>query len=345
MKQHTFSLLVCLAFLFQGCEKENEPPGSEPAGEVYELIQLSGSGVESSVEISKTRALDDFPNSKQIGVVAAMYNGGTVNWTSYDDINNATAIATREQGGTFYFGFSPVKYWPFDGSNLVFLAYSPAASAENGITLEPSRTVLDIQLTADTPDVMYASNNPSAATHPYSKMETPVPLGEFRHALSQLTVEVVADETMNPDVRLESLIIETTATSATLDLLQVTGAALNGLTVNPASATPFRYTQASSTTIFVSPYSTDVMVIPGSEGQTTLTIRLSDGVFDFERAYAVTAFTNITSGNTITFQQGVNTTLRFTVTGTLVDHPDDAIYLQGQLTDWIVREPLGVTID
>ncbi|MCD8177009.1 MAG: fimbrillin family protein [Tannerellaceae bacterium] len=343
MKPTYFLLIICLAFLFQGCGKDTEPPGSEPAGEVQELIRLCGSGVETVLEAGNTRAPGDFPNSQQIGVVAAQYNV-PVDWTSYNDINNATAVTNREQGGTFYFDFSPVKYWPFDGSNLVFLAYSPPATATNGLTLEASRTVLDIQLTADTPDVMYASNNTTAATTPYSKNNNPtVNLGEFRHALSRLIINVIADSTMNPAVRLESLIVETTVTGASLNLLQ--GA--NGLTVDPPVTAPFQYTLTNSSTNFNNGYARNVIVMPGSEEETVLKVRFSDGpYFDYEATYPVTAIQNANnSGPNLVFTPGVNTTVNLTVRGTLVDHPEDAIYLQGELTDWDERDPLGVTIN
>lgn len=333
-------LIVWTTFLFQGCgNEETHPGGEEPAGEEFSPIQLSGDGI-SSIEI--TRAASDFPNNQQIGVVAARY-ANPVDWTSYDDIENARAITMDEAGGIFYFNFTPVKYWPFNGDQLVFIAYSPAAG-NNGVTLEPNRTELSVQLTANTPDVMVASNNVTAATTPYSKVGKPiVDLGEFQHALSQLTVRVTPGTNMNPEVRLESLIVRTTVTSGTIDLLQNV---VDGLTVNPAG-TAFEYELVTATTNFANTYVANVILFPGSEANTEIYVKFSDRYFTVDGTYAVTDFENVNDpGNyNITFQQGVNSTLQFTVVGTLVEEPNENIHLQGQLTDWDQRQDLGVTIN
>ncbi|MCD7935816.1 MAG: fimbrillin family protein [Tannerellaceae bacterium] len=329
--------ILFAAFLFVGCGNDEELARQESAGEDSRLIRLSGSGVEAILD---TRAASDFPNGQQIGVVAAEYNNGnTPDWTGYTDIQNALAVTNAEENGTFYFHLSPVQYWPFDGSELVFLGYSPRANGTS-VTLESSFTALDIQLVEDMQDVLYASNNNVAATSPYSKTDSIVDLGEFQHVLSQVTLEVVAGTPMNPAIRLDSLIVETTRTTATLDLI-------NGdLAIDPPAGETVRYELVTTSTAFhTAPYSKDILMFAGNELYTRVYVRFSDGPFFVRGWYNVSDFVNIeTDANDLVFRRAENTTLRFTVVSTPVDQPETAIHLQGQLTDWNQRQDLTVTI-
>lgn len=216
------------------------------------------------------------------------------------------------------------------------MAYSPAAN-NTSVTLQTTDTTVNLalKLTNPMPDIMYASNNKNAETTPYSKADstTEVDLGEFRYALSKVTVKVIAGDTMNPAIRLTSLIVRTTCTSGTLDLLQGD----SGLIVNAATpANPFEFNLVSTSTNFsTTTYSHDIYVFPDTHADTEVYIKLQDGYFEVDGWYPINSFINTESHlQDLEFVQGVQTILTFTVKSTLVEHPSDSIILEGQLTDW-----------
>lgn len=344
-------ILLSVVLLFQGCntnddlqeqEGNGNTPGTEVPGtedpdpespdpetpEVTEpgSILLRGKGLESRVI---TRAVSDFPNHQEIGVITAEYTGGTTDWTSYADIDNTTATATRQDtDGIFYFSWpgGDIKYYPFDGSQLVFLAYSPPAN-NSTVVLDADRQGLELTLTdTDMPDVLYATDSVAV---PHSKLDSLVNLGEFRHALSKITIQFVGNDTVNPDIRLEELVLKNAYKSAHLDLL----AGDNGLSLHPVDT--FTYTLINQTTDFISnSFSQDLFLFPGTQDETTLRVKLSDGYFEFDSIYPISSFKNLTTSGPITFERGVHTILTFTVIGTTVQQPDNLIVLLGQLTDW-----------
>ncbi|MCD8167056.1 MAG: fimbrillin family protein [Bacteroides sp.] len=327
MKYSIYILLSLLLLLPAGCNHSETLPQEESGGadgSEQQLITLRGDGIEA---VTLPRALDNFPNNRKIGVIAAEYQTGTIDWTSYPDIDNAGATATSEVGDTYFFSWDSPKYWPFDGSQLVFIAYSPVANGSS-VTLSSDRTELSLQLVQEMPDVMCASNNSSPV--PLSKTDTIVDLGEFRHALSQLTVEVVPDTVSNPAIRITSLLVESGHTNATLDLFD--GDSGPTLTDN----TLFTYQVINIATAFnPTPFSKTVLLYPGTEASTRVYIRLMDGPFPVEGWYPLPDIPNLTTGGTgLTLEQGVNTTLTFTVKSTSVQNPNENIDLEGQLTDW-----------
>lgn len=315
-------ILLSVALLFPACSStedipaiedngntpETEVPGTEdpdpdpetPDPEIPVVtepgsILLRGKGLESRVV---TRAVSDFPNEGKIGVVAAEYTPGTTDWTSYPDIDNATAtVATQDNNGTFFFSWpaGDIKYYPFDGSQLVFLAYSPPAN-NSTVVLDADRQGLELTLADNMPDVLYATDNVQV---PHSKADSVVDVGEFRHALSKVTIQFVANGDMNPDIRLQQLSLNTGYKSAHLDLL----AGDNGLSLHAPDS--FSYTLITGETDFRNPsFSEDLYVYPGTEDETTLTVSLSDGYFEFDSVYAISSFQNLTTSGPIVFERG-----------------------------------------
>ncbi len=339
MKSYKFLIGIWISAAFFSCNEASDS-GTLLADEPV-VIELSGAGMEMST--SALRAASDFPNNQIIGVIAADYVSNSIDWTSYSDIQNETARAATESGGTFRFTWNTTKYWPFDGAPLVFMAYSPVADGA-AVTLANGNMALDLTLVQNMPDVMYASNNETAETTPYTKAmgDNPVDLGEFRHATSKITVKVLAGDNMNPDVRIESLIVATPFRTATLDLL----AGDNGLTVAPEVPDSFKYVIVDTSTRFdQTDFTRDIYLFPGTEDGTMVYLKLSDGYFSVEGWYAVAAFENENTGlGDLEFLQGENTILTFTVVGTLVQNPNDAIVLQGLLTDWKEKGEYEVNI-
>ncbi len=336
MKNFIYLLFLFIPVALSGCG--DSETGTEPvSGDTPGMIGLVGPGVET---ITGSRAVADFPNSRQIGVIAAEYTAGSIDWTSYADIDNAVATAIDETGGLFSFSWSDAKYWPMDDRELVFMAYSPPANGTS-VILAADRTRLDLQLVEGMPDVMYASNNTTAAGNPYKKSDgTVVDLGEFRHALSKVTLEVVAGENMNPDIRLAELTVTTGYPTATLDLL----AGDSGLALGAAGS--FTYSVVTASTAFATTFSKELFFFPGTDASTTVSVKFTDGYFSVSYTYTVADFTNIIAGGSaLTFERGMNTTLRFTVVGTLVQEPADNMVLQGLLTDWYENGDLELNIE
>lgn len=285
--------------------------------------------------LTKATSLADFPNNGNIGVVAANYvdpsSPDPINWIGYPDISNAAAKATAFTNNTFSFAFNPVKYWPFDGSELVFIAYSPLAADGSAVELNDDYHSLNLTLQDDMPDVLYASNN--SLKTPYTKASGIVDLGAFRHALSQLTIVVNGDA----NVKIQSLSVDTYK-YAELDLL----GGDNGIT---EGSDIFSYPFISTDTDFSddNPYKKTVLVYPGSEDNTVIHLVLIDNSisypFDLPAAYFLK---DGDPSNSVTLERGKNTTLTITVSGVELT---TNIHLQGQISPWIDRGDFGVIIE
>lgn len=333
-------------------------------------IVLTGT---SALSGTLTRALDAFPNQGSVGILASLYdpsntdNNGNViiNWLSYADIVNAPATALVRSSGDTSYSFDWVtddsrpKYWPFDGSQLVFMAYSPHTKDYPFNLQLDTYTLSELffsfsPVSQDTPDVMFASNN--ASHTPYSKdpitesngtyVSPTVDLGEFRHALSQLTVEVVSDEGMNPNIVITELTVETTHRSATISLAD--GSVLLG---EPGEI-PYVYTLISSDTPFnTEAFSRTVLLIPGTEDVTKISISLRDAGSEtditYDWSFMMPFFTNIdpSSTETLKLEQGMNSTARIRVKSVGVPTPTEEIELRGVISGWNERGKFGVTIN
>ncbi|MCC8089001.1 MAG: fimbrillin family protein [Rikenellaceae bacterium] len=341
-KLYDYIIIACCAGILAGCNSEldevstPERNGEEESAENSAILLSAPAGTEYG-----TKALGDFPNSGRIAVTAAYYNGGSVNWLSYADIQNTPATANQISGNYYEFTWDDVKYWPFDDSELVFMAYSPLADG-SAVKMGYDPTVLQLTLQNDMPDVLYASGNETAETVPYRKSTTDtVRLGEFRHALSQVTVIVQPGENMNPAVQVASLALTTAKRNATLDLF----GGDSGLTVDYQDDS-FTYTLVSSAQNFdTTPISETVLVYPSTEDYATVSIRLTDGQFSLNASYDISDFENIVSGiNDLSFDRAKNTILTITVNGVEVQNPDDNIVLKGTLSDWEYKGNYGVII-
>lgn len=336
-------MLSACAALAAACDsKEKECPCGPEGGESgTEKVRLAAVH-ETEVQVSRA----GFPNAQRIGVVAAYYNGGNVDWMSYNDINDAVATAgASDVNGVYPFTWDAQRYWPLDNSELVFLAYSPHSSDNPGVTLRADRTTLDLSLQQnDMPDVMYASNN--AAPVPYRKNPAEVvDLGMFKHVFSQVTVKVVTDDGDTPDplVKLTSLKVNTTKRNASFKLLEGDGGLHLWADEN------FSYSVYSGSYDFsTTPFAGTVFVYPGTEDFTTVSVVLQDGDIPepVEREFLITDFENTASpGTPIVFGRAQNTTLTIKVTRKTIQNPGNEFNLQGMVTDWIPKGDFGTIIN
>lgn len=334
--------LFCVAALC-GCQKEG---GTEidPGDGHGEPISFS---IRTDYEYEiNSKAAAGFPNNGRIGVIAAEYNN-PVDWYSYPDIDDAGATATSATNGLYSFTWDTgqIKYWPFDNSQLVFMAYSPKVSENTStMSLSSDRTTINLTLIPAMPDVMFASANATAATTPYRmnpKPSAPVDLGTFMHALSQLTVKVVADPSMNPKVKLTSLKVHSTRTSATLSLPD--GA--SGLTVSNTAGNYTKTLVNGTTNITTAGSSYTSLLLPGTEDYITVEITLADQNLTYQQTYAISDFENSADPLAdIILEMGKKTELTITVKGVKVEQPTTQIHLLGTLLDWDPIGDLGVTI-
>ncbi|MCD8173415.1 MAG: fimbrillin family protein [Alistipes sp.] len=332
--------LLASAAVMYGCsdgQDEAVPAASGDGAEAigFRAIPEAGSGV--------TRAsAADFPNTT-IGVTAT-YDDRQNDWTAYADIQNELATVTDGSGDYFGFTWQTPKYWPFDGAGLIFCAYSPHDSESGGLLeLDPNLRSLNIKLAEDVPDVLYASGNVAFAS--YNKTDVTADLGEFRHALSKLTVNVLSDDTVNPVVTLNSLSVKTSRASAVLDLLSD-----GDLRFWAGSDLTYSFLSGSSTALSATPYSGTVYLFPGTEEYTDISIVLNDSSYEYSTTIPLSGV-NVTntdgtdSGVPISLVRAATTTVNITVTGTSIQEPGEGIRLQGQLTDWDEKGNLKVTIN
>lgn len=338
-----YTFLLAGAALFTGCSDRTEDDGSGGDNINHDVIRLYAPNENGAVI---TRLVpDDFPNNKNIGVIGALYNEAGIQWNSYPDLDNVPATAVSVDGDLFNFDWATPKYWPFDGTQLVFMAYSPHTNNNPGeIDLSDNRETLSINLSPDLPDVMYASGNVDAATTPYNKLSGKVNLGEFRHIMSRLTVEVVAADGMNPAIRVSNLSVTTTSHSAQFFLAQGD----EGLVVLDTPANTFTFNLVNTPPFATIPVSNMISLFPGTEE----TVRIYIGLIDtstndaIDQVFLMSSFENITqSGVPLALERAKNTTLRIEVSSVPVREDEDQIILKGTLTDWNERGNFGIHIN
>jgi len=338
---YNITLLLFATLLLAGCNEEKQELEKERA-----TIRLS-----SNKEIGNyaTRAEDtDFPNDGRIGVIAALYNTDSIDWTSYSDIDNEPAVTTGSGGGTYEFNWeNGFKYWPFDGTPLVFNAYTPYTTYtdddkgdENAkIRLRKNRSALEIDLHEGMEDIMYAAGNATAAQTPYDKHSEKVHLGEFRHVMSKLTIEVIAEEGMNPDTRIHNLQVSTTRSRGILSMQ-------NGL-MAAGEDKNFTYSLISGIEDFRPMLADTVLLFPETENDITIMISVGTGNPDdvVDISYSMSSFKNLENeGEELKLEAGKNTVLRIRVSGVPVREEDDMIKLEGILSEWIYKGDFGVII-
>ncbi len=338
-KNYKYTLFIAILLIAWGCNPAiNDDDNGSMQGEKILLTSSANASVETGV-----RAVSDFPNNGSIGIVAATTIDSLnprANWNTYMDINNAEAVATSENNGVFDFTWREQKYWPFDGSNLYFMAYSPAVTDQIHYLISEDRASLTIALDPNTPDVMFASNN--SAFQPYNKTSGVVNLGEFRHILSKLTVEVIANPEMSGSIVISNLSVSTPMRTA--DYLLFGGD--EALIVYPAEIS-YVATLASGAVEFKNqPLSNTILIFPGIQDQVQISITLVDtsNGLDYSADLMVSFFTNPTNEPVI-LERAKNTVLRIYVSNIGVNDPDRNIRLEGTLTDWDYRGNFGISIN
>lgn len=336
---YKYTLFIALTLIVWGCNPAiNGDDNEGMQGEKILLTSLTDESVKTGI-----RAVSDFPNNGSIGIVAATTVDSLnlrANWNTYMDINNAEAIATSENNGTFGFTWREQKYWPFDGSDLYFMAYSPAVTDQTHYLISDDRASLSIALDPNTPDVMYASNN--SAFQPYNKTSGVVNLGEFRHVLSKLTVEVIANPEMSASIVVTNLSVSTPMRTG--DFLLYGGD--EALTVYPADINYIATLASGSVEFKNQPLSNTMLIFPGIQDQVLVSITLVDtsNGLDYSADFMVSFFTN-SSNEPVILERAKNTVLRIYVSNVGVDDPDRNIQLEGVLTDWDYRGDFGISIN
>ncbi len=352
-KIYLYIIIFCFALALNACGGDddinngnNKPDVEKPgeSGEPEEPEELIGSiYLSSTAETSlfPTKAAEGFPNNGSIGVIAARYNNTEADyWNTYPDINNAAATATSVANGVYNFSWDEIKYWPFDNSQLVFMAYSPRTENTGNLYLSSDRTTLLMQLIENMQDVLYASNNSAAI--PFNKDSRQVDLGQFRHALSQLTVVVVADESMAPNIQLSSLRVSTPKTIANLFLTLP-----DSILVGENAEQDFIHTLASGNIPFKDQeIRQTILLFPGTEDYTKITIDLysTTDPTTTSKEYMVSYFQDDTNPNeSIKLERGKNTILTIKVKSRGINSTD--IELDGTLSNWNYQGDFGITIN
>lgn len=329
-------LIMTIGCMLYSCDSDTSNTGPDDRAPI--ILSAAGSGINADVS---EKAVPTFPNNEEIAIVAGYYVAGQpTDWKSYSDIDNARATVSSVTTDSVYsFVWDEKKYWPFDNRELVFMAYSPMVNYES-VYIDASNSVLLLVLHEDMPDVLYASANDTSAMVAYSKSPTVpvVNLGEFKHVMSQLTVELAADPSMPDNIVVTSLKVNTGVKTATYRLED----ADNGLF--PTEDEGFIYDIVSSTTSFKNqPISKTVLLYPGTEDVTEVSIELSDGnLISFSRTYLMSFFQN-TNPAPLVLERGKNTTLRLTVQG--IPAAGGEINLQGVLSGWNERGNFGININ
>ncbi len=335
--QYLLTIFACVLLTACGDDPATTDLPEEGSGEARE-IRFSGLAP-AAVTVSKAAA--GFPNDGRAGIVAGYYDPSPTYWTIYSDINNVpvTATSVADSVYTLKWDQGQEKYWPFDNSGLLFLAYTPYSEESPAVEMNYNRTSLTLTLQDDMPEVMYASNN--ASYIPYNRDSLVVNLGQFRHALSQLTVKVVADPTANPSLLLKDLSIHTRKKTAILELLEGDQGIYLGANEDftyQVETTPVDFGQNEA--------SYTVMLFPGSEPFTTISLTIQDGILSFPYEFAFSDFSNTDDSSVpLALQRGRNTVLTITIKGTQVEQPDDSHHLTGIVSDWKYQGSLGVTIE
>jgi len=346
-KINIYILLFVFLGIGYGCDNSSLSHLPEPKGEKIILSTVSGTAVPG------TRADLNFPNNGSIGVMAATSLADPItntNWALYDDINNAEAVMNEInldwETNIISYGFQwrNQKYWPFDGSDLYFMAYSPITQGDSDYMLSAESNALYVRLQKNMPDIMYASNN--ANPQPYNKIDSVVDLGEFRHALSQLTVKVIAGEGLPENIKVNKLSVTTTATVANLFLSMGD----DGLDVTYTPGSYFTNELVGGTTDFQNDtIKQSLYLFPETHDVTQVSITLIDTNNTnntFEGNYMMSFFENANNLNEpVTLQRAKNTTLEITVNITDVESPNAEINLRGKISPWIDGGEFGVDIN
>lgn len=340
-KLYTYILLFTLMGTVYGCD--NADVEAPEVNKDSNPIVLS-SAYSASIAEAGTRATTNFPNNGSIGVVAATELVDVpelTDWSLYADISNRHAVATSQDNkGVYSFQWDSPCYWPFDGSDLYFMAYSPIADGtDNGYIIDGQKRSIFMNLKPNMADVMYASNN--TAYIPHNKTTGVVDLGEFRHALSQLTINVKAAQGLPTQITVSNLTFSTSYGTANLYL------PLGEFGLVPVEGATYTDVLLDTSTSLASPITRDLLVFPGTEDKTQISITLFDTEtqYTFTGEYMISFFQSDTPGQPILLEQGKNTVLNITVDKINVENPSTTINLNGRITDWTYMGHFNIGIN
>lgn len=189
MKRHGLFVTFACVFALAACNNESNMP--EPSlGPVRISMSADVSNVIGRADVTS------FPNAvsgaAQVAVVARKTDAAI--WTD-PYIDNAIAnVGASASGYSLAWADGHDQFWPANGDELTFIAYSP-------VSAKSSVTTLDVSLTDETPDVIVALTkdgiNPVTGKKP-STSQAPSGINFFfKHILSQLQVKVKDN---NPDM-------------------------------------------------------------------------------------------------------------------------------------------------
>lgn len=334
MKLEKRALFVPLAALMlTGCQRE--PADERPDSERQPIVLNGEAGPVVRGSMGPTT---DFPNGGNINVIAKRISD--YDWTT-PYINNVGASATSKVGAIYYFGWNSgsTQYWPLDGGELDLIAYSCSNAA-----LTTSGAVLNVTLPANNstmPDLMYGQ---WIARGDKTPAHRDVSFGTFSHALSQLTVNLVANQA-GPPIVLKQFSI-TTKSQATLNLID------HQVVVSPTNTVTYSYPSqpvlADQTTyVLEAATGKPFLLYEDFDGQTitTITVTLTDGAgggapVDVTQTLNISDF-KLSNGSGARLRRGERATLTITVKGVMIL----TNALIGTIDPWIPRGDFGLTIE
>lgn len=308
-------------------------------------------------------------SGRSIGVIGVEATGNTLNdvtsWTSYY-LNHIRADGTNNDvNSEKEVAFETTQWWPFNPAEYVaFVAYSPHNSGDSRV-VRASDTNNILKVTANTtnsfPDFVYTTPvgpwNKEDAKAAYNKT---LSLGEFQHAMAKLDIEVIlVDKEGNPLVedlypdpnrlRITELKVSTERMGGSFDLLASPNTwSLDGATTETVVRT---HISSSTTLIHNLPTYTDCYLLPGTEGESYVSITLQEldattntAIHTINRKAKVSEF-EVSAGVGAELEMGKTTLLTIKVKYVPIPDPEEDIILEGQLIEWDYKGKSTVTIE
>lgn len=372
--KYIYCAVLCSLLVFASCDKDAvEIPDT---GDKVP-ITLSASSLPVSVDLEsrvssnsggmRTRA--ETISGRSIGVIGVEATGNTLNdvtsWTSYY-LNHIRADGTNNDvNSEKEVAFETTQWWPFNPAEYVaFVAYSPHNSGDSRV-VRASDTNNILKVTANTtnsfPDFVYTTPvgpwNKEDAKAAYNKT---LSLGEFQHAMAKLDIEVIlVDKEGNPLVedlypdpnrlRITELKVSTERMGGSFDLLASPNTwSLDGATTETVVRT---HISSSTTLIHNLPTYTDCYLLPGTEGESYVSITLQEldattntAIHTINRKAKVSEF-EVSAGVGAELEMGKTTLLTIKVKYVPIPDPEEDIILEGQLIEWDYKGKSTVTIE
>jgi len=294
-------------------------------------------------------AVTNLIGAGDIGVIGALYpaENAPVDWTSYPDLDNVKAGAVSRDGdGVYSFKWETQKYWPFDSTQLLFKAYYPHTDNAGGhVNLSTDRNNLALTLPSSEPDampdVMVASGNMDAIDRPLNKLaiDGMVNLGEFRHVLSQLTVQVVRkDNNVDAELLVNNLTVSTESSIASLTLDSA------NLEVTPDNEVSYKYISDPILLTNVASGGYTALLFPGTQDDVWVSIEVGKGGSWVTRSFPVSSFINVDPDNPdVALERAKKTTLKIEIAGIPVQNSLQ-LDLKATLSEWNQKGDFVVNI-